>query len=199
MASLPPRMLPRALPRLRPIAYICPSCRQSYATTPSSTELPAPPLLLRLRKDLKTAMREKDTARLNVLRSLLADVTSASKTNSPVKTDLHLLGILRKRAAMAKASSAEFKSAGREDLVEKEGEQAKIIEGYAGNVETVSADDVRAAVTKTVEEVRASVEGGAVQMGEVMKRVLGSGGGLEGKPVEKGEVARVVKDVLGVK
>jgi len=142
-------------------------------------------------------MKEKDTARLNVLRTLLAEVTNAAKTSNPIKSDMQLLSLLRKRAAAAKTASEEFKSAGRQDLVEKEGQQARIMEEYAGGVETMSAESITEAVTKTVEEVKAAAAGKAVQMGDVLKKLLAPGGNLEGKPVEKSEVAKIVKELLG--
>ncbi|KAI7095953.1 hypothetical protein KC365_g5408 [Hortaea werneckii] len=185
-SSLLPRTLSRVLPRpqhpVQRTSSICASCRR-YASAPSSTSLPAPPLLLKLRKDLKTAMQQKDTPRLNVLRALLAE----------------LLSVLRKRAAAAKAARAEFEKAGRQDLVDREDGQASIIDEYAGGVETMSVEDVKVAVEKTIAEAKEAAQGKAVQMGEVMKKILGPGGALEGKPVEKSEVARLVKDILGTK
>lgn len=142
-------------------------------------------------------MQDRDKPRLNVLRTLLAEVTNAAKTSQPIKTDMQLLSLLRKRAAAAKAASAEFKGAGREDLVEAEEKQAGIMEEYAGGVETTSLEDIQSAVTQTVGEMKDAAMGKAVGMGEVLKKLLGPGGSLEGKPVEKSEVARVVKEAVG--
>lgn len=142
-------------------------------------------------------MKEKDTNRLNVLRGLLAEVTNAAKTNNPVKTDMQLLSMLKKRAATAKQASGEFKSAGRDDLVEKEEDQVKVLEEYAGDVKTLSTDDIRDAVMKTVDEAKAQQSApGKINMGDILKRLLAPGGILDGKPVEKAEVARIVKEVL---
>ena len=142
-------------------------------------------------------MKEKDTNRLNVLRGLLAEVTNAAKTNNPVKTDMQLLSMLKKRAASAKQASDEFKSAGRDDLVEKEEGQVKVLEEYAGDVKTLSTDDIRDAVMKTVDEAKAQQSApGKINMGDILKRLLAPGGILDGKPVEKAEVARIVKEVL---
>jgi hypothetical protein len=142
-------------------------------------------------------MKEKDTNRLNVLRGLLAEVTNAAKTNNPVRTDMQLLSMLKKRAATAKQASGEFKSAGRDDLVEKEEDQVKVLEEYAGDVKTLSTDDIRDAVMKTVDEAKAQQSApGKINMGDILKRLLAPGGILDGKPVEKAEVARIVKEVL---
>jgi uncharacterized protein len=140
-------------------------------------------------------MKEQDKTRSAVLKGLLAGVINAAKTSSPIKTDMQLLSLLRKRAAAAKAASDEFKAAGREDLVEKEEKQAAIIDEYAGGVETMTENDIRDAVSRVVEEVKA-VASGKVNMGDVLKKLLGPGGSLDGKSVERSEVAKVVKQIL---
>lgn len=142
-------------------------------------------------------MKEKDTNKLNVLRGLIAEVTNSAKTQNPVKTDMQVLSLLRKRAASAKAASDEFKAAGRQDLVEREESQVKVLDEYAGGVETMSQDEIRDVVIKTVDKAKAQ-HGGKVNMGEVLKKLLGPGGSLDGKPVEKKEVAGIVKEVLSM-
>ncbi|KAK4983916.1 hypothetical protein LTR66_008671 [Elasticomyces elasticus] len=182
------------LPTRRPMtqqARTCLRCRYSTNTTPP----PAPPLLLKLRSDLKTAMKAKDTNRLNVLRGLLAEVTNAAKTSSPIKSDMQLLSLLRKRSVAAKAAASEFQEAGRPDLKDKEEAQAAVLEGYAGSVETVGQDEVRSTVVQVVDEMKGE-EGSKVHMGDVLKRLLAPDGPFEGKPVEKAEVAKAVKEVL---
>jgi uncharacterized protein len=143
-------------------------------------------------------MKNKDTTRLNVLRGLLAEVTNSAKTNNAIKTDMQLLSLLKKRAASAQQASDEFRKAGREDLVEQEEDQTKILEEYAGEVKTMSTDDIREAVIQTVDEVRGQAAGAKINMGDVLKKLLSPGGSLDGKPVDRSEVARIVKDVLTV-
>lgn len=184
-------MLGKSRPIVRPIR-ICLYCRQ-YATTPPTT-LPAPPLLLKLRTDLKTAMKDNDTNRKNVLRNLLAEITNAAKTSSPMKSDMQLLSLLRKRAAASRSAGTEFANAGRSDLKEKEDAQVAVLEEYAGGVQTMSGQEIQNAVTQVVEEMKA--QGGKLNMGDVLKKLLAPGGSLDGKPVEKSEVAKVVKEVL---
>jgi uncharacterized protein YqeY len=164
-------------------------------STPSPATPAGPPLLLKLRTDLKTAMRAKDTPRLNVLRSLLAEVTNAAKSPNPVKTDMQLLSMLKKRQAAAKAASIEFKAAGREDLVEKEQGQVDILDEYAGEVQTMAIEDVKAAIENTIEELKAKTPD--LKAGPVMKAVFAPGGSLDGKNVEKSTVPGIVKELLG--
>ncbi|EME38427.1 hypothetical protein DOTSEDRAFT_75833 [Dothistroma septosporum NZE10] len=180
--------------RLSHVCYVCPQCRPHSTATPQS-ETPAPPLLLKLKGDLKTAMRAKDTNRLNVLRSIISDVNNSSKTSNPIKTDMQLVSLLRKRAAAAKDASSEFKAAGRDDLVEKEEAQAAVLEEYAGRVETMSTNDIKDAVAKVIDEAKAVAQG-RISMGDVLKKLMGAGGMLEGKPVDRSEVARAVKQAL---
>lgn len=145
------------------------------------------------RKDLKTAMQNKDTNRLNVLRSLLTQTLNASKTATPINTDMQMLALLRKSANASKAASEEFKGQGRQDLAEKEDVQVKIMEEYAGGVEVMDEDQIKPIIKGLVDVMKA--EGGKLQMGDVLKRVFGPEV-LGGKPVDKGEVAKVVKQVM---
>lgn len=139
-------------------------------------------------------MKAKDTNRLNVVKGLLAEVTNAAKTASPIKTDMQILALLRKRAAAAKVARKEFEDAGRADLSEKEDSQIAILSEYAGGVETIGEDEIRHVVSKVVNEMKSG--GAKAAMGDVLKKLLGPGGSFEGKPVEKAEVAKVVKEVL---
>ncbi|KAK4995026.1 hypothetical protein LTR28_000666, partial [Elasticomyces elasticus] len=72
---------------------------------------------------------------------------------------------------------------------------AAVLEGYAGSVETVGQDEVRSTVVQVVDEMKGE-EGSKVHMGDVLKRLLAPDGPFEGKPVEKAEVAKAVKEVL---
>lgn len=162
---------------------------------------PPPPLLQKLKGDLKTAMRAKDAPRLAVLRSVLAATLNASKTATPIATDAQLIALLRKTQRGNEEASAEARQAGRADLVDKEQAQIKVLEEYVASsgVEVVSEEELRTVVKGVVEAMTAAggVEGGKAKMGEVMKTLLAPGGPLEGKSVEKAQVARAVKEVVG--
>ena len=164
----------------------------------SSEEAPPPPLLAKLKGDLKTAMRAKDAPRLAVLRSVLSATLNASKTASPIKTDQQLVALLRKQAKTQKESVEEFRGAGREDLVEKEMAQIQVLEEYASasGVATVSAEEIRGLVQAVKAELAAEGITGQKALGETMKRLFAPGGPLEGKDVEKGEVSTLAKEVL---
>ncbi|KAI1351368.1 Yqey-like protein-domain-containing protein [Xylaria sp. FL0043] len=162
----------------------------------SYSDAPAPPLLQKLKADLKAAMRAKDAARLTVLRAALASTLNASKTSSPVTTDAALVALLRKQARGCADARDEFAAAGRDDLAAKENAQISVLDEYvAGSgVEELSGDELRAVVKDVVDGLGG---GEKPKLGDVMKTLLAPGGPLDGKTVEKAEVARVVKDVVG--
>ncbi|MCJ1295887.1 hypothetical protein MMC34_007452 [Xylographa carneopallida] len=143
---------------------------------------------------MKAAMKAKDTNRLNVIRGVLAEITNVSKTSTPFKTDIQLLSLLKKRATASKAAAQEFAMARRTDLKNKEEAQVAVLEEYASIVETVALDEVMQAITKVLEKMR--TDGVAVNTGSVLKATIGVGGALDGKAVEKAEVARIVKEML---
>jgi len=165
---------------------------RKYSTSPA--DVPAPPLLLKFKSDMKAAMKARDTNRLNVLRGILAETTNASKTSTPFKTDIQLLSLLRKRAAASKAAAQEFGAAKRDDLRDKEEAQIAVLNEYASKVKVAGKDEVMETIAKVIEEMR--TQGISVNTGSVLKAVIGAGGALDGRPVENAEVASIVKEML---
>lgn len=165
-----------------------------------SSEPPPPPMLQKLKTDLKTAMRAKDAARLTVLRSILSATLNASKTANPITTDAQLVTLLRKTARASEDASAEFKAAKRDDLVEKEQQQIDVLNEYVSGsgVQMVSEAELKTIVAGVVTAMTSegSVQGKA-KFGDIMKQLLAPSGPLDGKSIEKSDLARVVKEVVG--
>ncbi|KAI1823119.1 Yqey-like protein-domain-containing protein [Xylaria intraflava] len=175
-------------------ARLCPRI-PVLAFARSYSDVPAPPLLQKLKADLKTAMREKNAARLSVVRGVLAATLNASKTSSPITTDVALVALLRKQARACADARAEFEAAGRADLVEKEAAQIVVLEEYmAGSgVEELGEDQLRAVVRDTAASL-----GEKPKLGDIMKALVGPDGRLSGKSFEKAELARIVNETLAV-
>ncbi|KAI1142205.1 GatB/YqeY domain-containing protein [Hypoxylon sp. FL0543] len=169
----------------------------------SSAELPPPPLLQKLKGDLKTAMRAKDAPRLTAIRSILTATLNASKTAAPITTDAQLVALLKKTQRASLDASAEFAAANRQDLVDKEQAQVAVLEEYIAQsgVEDVSEDQLRTivagVVTALTSEAALPAAGEKARFGDVMKKLLAPGGPLDGKSVEKAQVAKIVKEVTG--
>lgn len=170
---------------------------QSLPSRAYSSDPPPPPLLAKLKGDLKSAMRAKDAPRLAVLRSVLATTLNASKTNSPIQTDLQLVNLLRKQARSQRESVQEFRAANREDLAEKEEAQIRILEEYANGsgVQSITGDELRSMIEAVVGELAAEGTAGSKVMGESMKKLFSPGGVLEGKDVDKAEVTSLLKEL----
>ncbi|EEQ91262.1 hypothetical protein RJZ56_004411 [Blastomyces dermatitidis] len=170
-------------------------CLRGVVVRHNSTAAPtAPPLLFKIKSDLKDAMRARDTARLNVLRAIISETNNAAKTPSPIKTDIQLLKLLNKRTAALKDAKGEYLEAGRADLIENANKELEVLERYASQVETISNEEVRAAVSRAIEKMKNSGE--KIAIGTVIKALVGPGGSLEGKPVQVGEISKIAKELI---
>ncbi|KAJ5443470.1 uncharacterized protein N7458_007342 [Penicillium daleae] len=147
-----------------------------------------PPLMATLRNDLKTAMRAKDTHRLNVLRALISETNNAAKTSSPIQTDIQLLSLIRKRASAAKEAAQQFAEADRPDLKEK----GRCPDCDFGR--TLSVEEVEAVISKEISAIKEA--GKKLEVGQVLKALFAPGGALDGKPADRKEVAGLVKKAV---
>ena len=132
--------------------------------------------------------------RLAVLRAVLAEVTNAAKTDKPIKQDMQLVALLKKRAQASKDAVKEFESAKRPDLVEKENAQVTVLEEYASSVKTMDEDELRSILQTTIGNMR--TEGQNPTIGLVSKELYKPGGSLEDKPVDKSLVTGLIKGML---
>jgi uncharacterized protein len=173
---------------------ICRQCRLSSTTA----RQPQNKILNRLRLDLKSAMQAKDTPTLSVLRALLAAITNASKTSTPVTSDSALYSLISKAKSASKNSIAEFRAAGREDLAAKEEEQVRVLERYEADIGVVNDRDVEEAVSKVVQTLKEEGREGQRALGEGMKRLFGEEGVFWGRAVEKEGVVSALKRALRI-
>ncbi|KAL1638170.1 hypothetical protein SLS58_008910 [Diplodia intermedia] len=147
---------------------------------------------------MKNAMRAKDAARLAVVRSVLNDITNASKTAKPISDDMQLRALLLKKINQSTDAAQQFRDAKREDLAEKEDGSASVMKTYVGEIEeaaggVVATDELQRAVKEAIE----GWQDGKPVMGKVMEKITGPGGALNGRMVEKGDLAKAVKEALG--
>lgn len=135
-----------------------------------------------------------DMPRLNVLRALISETNNSVKTASPIQTDLQLLSLIRKRASAAQQAAQQFAQDGRPDLKENEDAQVTILEEYAGQVETMSQDDITAIVAQEISKLKEA--GNKVEIGSLLKALFAPGGAMDGKPAERSEVAKIAKSAV---
>jgi uncharacterized protein YqeY len=145
------------------------------------TETSAAPATLkaRLRADLTTAMKARDSLTTATLRLALAAITTAEVSGSTAKelTDAEVITVLgkelRKRAEAAEA----FAGAGRPEQAAKEEAEAAVLNGYLPT--PLTDDEIGALVARAVDDVAASTGAPVTmrQMGLVIKQVQAAAAG----------------------
>jgi uncharacterized protein len=116
----------------------------------------------RLRLDLTRARKASDKLRVSVLGMSVSEMHNRRIETGGDLTEADEIAVISKAVKRRHEAAEQMRSAGREELAEKELEEAAILVGYL----PAEADEgeVRALI-------RAAIDGGAVRMGEVMKQV----------------------------
>jgi uncharacterized protein len=141
--------------------------------------------------DIKEAMRAKDSAKLNALRMVQAAFKNREieMRPEPMGEDEHL-GILKKLVKQRKESIEQYAAAKRQDLVDGETAELKLLEQY------MPAQMSREQVEKIVGEVMTALNATTVKdMGAVMKEVQARTAGSADNKM----VSEVVKQRLQAK
>lgn len=146
-------------------------------------------LLDKINEDLKTSMKSGDRARVEVLRFAISGIRNVEKEKFAKQpgvalTDEEVVATLQKDAKRRKEAIELFKKGGRNDLVEKEEGDLKIIMSYLPQelsedelgkiVEEVKAQgnaDFNSIMRETMKLVKGRADGRMV--GEVIKKKLG--------------------------
>jgi uncharacterized protein YqeY len=141
--------------------------------------------------DLKQAMKDKEQDKLRVLRSLKAKLLekeiSERKDGEASLSDEQTIDVLMKAAKQRKESIDQFKSGGREDLVENEEMELEIIDSYLPKM--LSEEEVRDVARQKIDALGAET---MADMGKVMGVMMQE---LKGK-AEGSVVSKVVKEEL---
>lgn len=85
-----------------------------------------------IQKDIMAAMKEKDTVRLNAVRSIKSAILLAktSEGGSKELTDSDIIKLIQKLAKQRNESAEQYKAAGRDELADNELAEAKVLETY---------------------------------------------------------------------
>ena len=141
----------------------------------------------RIKADIKEAMRAKDTARRDTLRNLSAAIKQVEVDERKELSDSEVEAILTKYAKQREDALAQFKAAGREDLVAKEEAELKIVKSYLP--EPLSYEELKALVEVVIKEV------GATSMKD-MGKIMGAIKSKVGSRADGSKVNKIVKDIL---
>ncbi|MBM3934725.1 MAG: GatB/YqeY domain-containing protein [SAR202 cluster bacterium] len=141
----------------------------------------------RLDEDMKQAMRSKDADRLLVIRHLRSEIKYQEIERQKPSDDAAIAEMLSKQAQKRRESIEMFKQGNRQDLVDKEEAQLKVIMEYLPKQMTEA--EVRVIAEKTVAEVGAK---GPQDIGKVMGKLAPQ---LKGKADGK-MINEVVQSIL---
>ncbi len=120
-----------------------------------------------LAEDLKDAMRQGDETRKTALRLTIAAIKNAEVAAIKQLDDPDVIGVIAKQAKQRRESIDEFQKANRQDLVDREAAELKVLESYLPA--QMSREDVAAEARKVIEEVGAK---GPQEKGRVMAALM---------------------------
>lgn len=116
---------------------------------------------------MKAAMRDKDQVRLDTIRFLQAAIKNKEIDSRPNPlTSDDVMAVIKKAVKQRKESIEQYQAANRQDLVDKENAELKVIEQYLP--QQMSKEQIDAIVTQVIAELKAS---SIKDMGPVMKAV----------------------------
>ncbi len=142
----------------------------------------------KISEDLMSAMKSKEAERLSVIRMMKAAVRNKEIDMRKELEDAQVLQVLISLIKQRRDSIEQFAKGGRQDLVDKETAEIKVIEEYlpAG----VTDEEIETTVVAVIAEMGAS---SVKDMGKVMKACMVR---FVGRPVDGGKVSEIVKSKL---
>ena len=137
--------------------------------------------------DMQSAMREKDSTRLNAIRLLRAALQRREVDERATLDNEGVLGIIQKMIKQSRDAITQFESGQRNDLVEKELSLILVLQQYLPQQldEAVIIESVDAAISE-------HGAGGLRDMGKVMGQLKAQ---LQGR-ADMGQVSTLVKEKL---
>ena len=113
--------------------------------------------------DLKDAMRNRDSVKRTLIRTLMSEVRNAEIDAKSELDDAGIVVVLTKQSQQRKDSAEAFIQAGRQDLVDVEVAEIEIISEYLP--EQLSETDILRLIDETIDAIQPS---GPEDMGKVM-------------------------------
>lgn len=121
----------------------------------------------KLDEDLKSAVKAKDSLRVSTIRLLKSAVRNAEIAKIKKFADDEILTVIQTSIKQRKESIEQFKMANRNDLVEKEVNEKKILESYLPP--QLSIDEIKKLIEDVIKEVGACTP---KDIGKVMGKLM---------------------------
>ena len=144
-------------------------------------------MLKQIEKDMMEALKNKDREKAGALRLLISKCKNKAIEVGKDLSDQEVIKVLQSAAKQHKESIRMYKDGNRDDLVEAEMYELRIVESYLPSM--MKEEEVRTLVKKVIAQV------GASQMsdfGKVMPLVMQQGGGK----VDGNLAQSIVKELL---
>ena len=145
-------------------------------------------LLIDIKKEIVSAMKEKDQLKLNTLRSIVTACTNYLVANGKMPSDEimddEVLDVIKKLYKQRKDALKQYTDLGEKERADVEEQEAKLLEKYLP--EQMGEGEIR----KIVENIKASKS--IDNKGELMKESMKE---LKGK-ADGGTVSKIVNDVI---
>ena len=140
-------------------------------------------------EDMKVALRAKDSARLGAVRLLLAAIKQREVDERTTLGDTEVIGVIEKMLKQRRDSISQYRSAGRDDLADKEQFEVSVLQAYMP--QALSEAEIAAAIDAAIAATGAA---GVRDLGKVMAAV---------KPMvvgraDMGKVSQLIKARLSV-
>ena len=142
----------------------------------------------RLLDDMKSAMRNRDTTALETIRMIRAAIQRREVDERVELDDNGVLQVVQKLVKQCTDAARQFGEGGREDLVEKEQANIRVMEQYLP--EPMSDTELDSLVRETILEVKAQ---SMKDMGKVLGRLKSQ---VQGR-ADMGVVSKRVREQLG--
>ncbi len=139
-------------------------------------------------EDLKSAMKNKDKETLSVIRMVKGAIQMSELDKKRELTDDEVIGVISKEIKTRKEAIKEFEKGAREDLIQKNNAEIKILEKYLPK--QLAKEELESVINKAFELVKPE---SIKDMGKVMKEVKPQ---VIGK-ADMGEVSKLIKEKLG--
>lgn len=140
-----------------------------------------------LDEDLKIAMRERDSVRLETIRNVRGAIRSREIDSGQTLDEAEIAKLIRGLVKQREESIAQYREGGRNDLVERETAERKILEAYLPS--SPSPEQIAAVVTQVVTELSAT---SVKDMGKVIKAAMERlGPAADGKAVSAAVKAKL--------
>jgi uncharacterized protein len=144
----------------------------------------------RITEDMKAAMRSGERERLSTIRLILAAIKQREVDERITLDDSQVLAVLEKMVKQRRESIAQFQTGGRQDLVDKESAELRIVQSYLPA--QLSDAELAALIDEAVRSTGATT---IKDMGKVMGAVKAKAQGR----ADMGALSARIKERLGGK